>query len=105
MESMMEEEEKAWQYFEKLKSILPIASPHLWRTDFESYIDKFINEKLREEEMVADDPEMDYTHLHGLWHLVAGAFQELELVQQSEHAATCAKIDGALVWQCRGYVN
>ena len=101
----MEEEEKARQYFEELKRILQIASPHSWRTDFESYINRFINEKLREEEMVANDPEMDYTRLHGLWRLVAGAFQELELAQQPEHAATCAKIDGALVWQGRGYVN
>src|SRR5258707_12547400 len=44
-------------------------------------------------------------YLHGLRRLVAGAAQEWELVQQPKDATTCAKIDGALVWQGRGYVS
>ena len=51
------------------------------------------------------DKEEERKSLHGLWRLVAGAIQEWELVQQPNHAALCAKLDGALVWQGRGYVS
>jgi len=44
-------------------------------------------------------------YLHGLRHLVAGAIQEWELVQQPKHAAICAELDSALVWQGRVYVS
>jgi len=95
----------ARQYFEEMKDLLQSVSPRLWREEFKFYVDRFINEKLREEEMAADDPKMDYNRLYGLWRLVAGAFQELELAEQHDHAAAFAKIDGALIWQGRGYVN
>ena len=102
---MAEEEQRAQQYFEELKDLLQRVTPHLWRKEFKFYVDRFINEKLREGKMVSREPEIDYIYLYGLWRLVAGAFQELELAQQPEHAAMCAKIDGAFVWQGRGYVG
>ena len=103
--SIIEEEKNAQQYFQELKDLLRSASPRWWRKEFEFYVNRFINEKLREEEIASEEPEMDHVYLYGLWRLLAGAFQELELAQQPDHAATCAKIDGALVWQGRGYVS
>ena len=100
-ESIIKEEQTA----QELKDLLQSVSPRLWREEFEFYVDRFINKRLREEEMAAKAPEIDYNYLYGLWRLVAGAFQELELVQQHEQAVTCAKIDGALIWQGRGYVS
>ena len=41
-------------------------------------------------------------HLHWLQHLVAGAFQEEELVQQPDRAFTCAKLDRAIIWDGQG---
>ena len=35
---------------------------------------------------------------------MAGAVQEGELVRQPKYAATCAKLDKAIVWDGRGYV-
>ena len=109
---MTEEEEKARQHFEELKSTLPKLSPHWWKKNFKSYIDNFIAEQLEWKDVLnvlpgkdEEGQERDHAYLHGLRHLVAGANQEWELVQQPKHAAMCAEIDGALVWQGRGYVS
>jgi len=102
---MVDEEQSAQQYFEELKDLLQMVTLHLWRNEFKFYVDRFIDKKFREGKMVSKEPEIDYIYLYGLWHLVAGAFQELELAQQPEHAAMCAKIDGTFVWQGRGYVS
>ena len=52
-----------------------------------------------------DEEEEERKSLHGLRRLVAGAIQEWKLVQQPDHAALCAKLDGVLVWQGKGYVS
>ena len=110
--SMIETEENTWQYFEELKDILPRISPRWWKRDFKHHVDKFIEDRLIEKEFVVvvpceneDGEEQDPTDLHRLRRLVAGAVQEWELVQQPKHAAGCAKLDGALIWQGRGYVS
>jgi len=102
-------EERAWEHFEELKCALPELSPHLWKRDFKSYVDKFIAECLGEKDIVTAIPgkdeegeELDCIHLHGIQRLVAGAVQEWKLVQQPKHAATCVELDGTLVWQGRG---
>ena len=109
---MTEREEKARQHFEELKRILPQLSPSCWKKDFKFYVDRFIEERLDSKDLIAEipgedeeDKDLDRIYIHGLRRLVAGAFQELELVQQPEYAATCAKLDGALVWQGRGCVS
>ena len=109
---MVKEEEWAWQHFKELKNILSTLSPHRGRKDFKCYMDKFINEHLYKKEFIVlmpcvskVDEEEEHKSLHGLWRLVAGAIQEWELVQQPNYAALCAKLDGALVWQGRGYVS
>lgn len=110
----MEKEEEARQHFEGLKDTLQKFSlfPRWWKKDFKYYVDKFIGERLMEKELVVavpcedeEEEEQDRIYLHGLRRLVAGAVQEWELVQQPRHAATCAKLDGALVWQGRGCVS
>jgi hypothetical protein len=108
---MTEAEERARQHFERLKTTLPTQSPRWWRKDFKCSIDKFIKRCLVDKETLTSNPseneeeeEFDRMCLHGLRRLVAGAVQEWELVQQPNHAAMCAKLDGALVWQGRGYV-
>jgi len=110
--SMVKKEEKAWQHFEELKAILLKRSPHWWKNQFKSYVDTFIEACINSKELICslpcqDEEEEEYDHinLHGLRRLVAGAAQEWELAQQPEHAAICAKLDGALVWQGRGYVR
>jgi hypothetical protein len=109
---MVEKEEKARQHFEDLKCILSELSPRWWKKDFKYYVDKFIDERLVEKEFVTlipcedeNEEEQDCIYLHTLRRLVAGAIQERELVQQPKHTAMYAKLDGALVWQGRGYVN
>ena len=109
---MTEREEKAWQHFEELKDILPKLLPRWWKKDFKSYVDKFITEYLNDKEFVTSMPyedeeeeEFDRIYLHHLRHLVAGAMQEWELVQQPKHATTYAKLNGALVWQGRGCIS
>jgi hypothetical protein len=109
---MVEEEEEARQYFEELNDILPTLSPRWWKKDFKYYVDKFIKERLNEKDLVTampcrdeEEAEQDRIYIHAIRRLVAGAVQELELVQQPKHATMCAKLDGALVWQGRGYVN
>jgi len=109
--SMIIKEEQAQKHFEELKDALPVLSPHWWRKDFKAYVDKFIRERLEEKEFITvilckgEEEEIDAIYLHGIQCLVAGAVQEWELVQQPKHAVTCAKLDGALVWQGRGYVS
>jgi hypothetical protein len=105
-------EEKARQYFEELKCTLPKLSPRWWKKDFKSYVDEFIAERLLEKDIITTIPfedeeeeELDRICLHRIRRLVAGAVQEWELIQQPMYAATCAKLDGALVWQGRGYVS
>jgi hypothetical protein len=109
---MIEKEEKARQHFEELKDILPIFSPGWWEKNFKHHVDEFIRDRLIEKELITaipcedeEEEENDRIMLHGLRRLVAGAIQEWELVQQPKHAATCAKLDRALVWQGRGYVS
>lgn len=109
---MIEKEESARQHFQELKDTFPKLSPRWWKKDFKSYVDKFIGERLFEKGIVAaipcedeEEEENDRIHLHGLRRLVAGAVQEWELVQQPKYAAACAELDGALVWQGRGYVG
>jgi hypothetical protein len=91
-----------------LKDLLPGISSD-WKKNFKSHVDKFIARCLEEKDEVASIPcksekeeEWNRMYLHMLRRLVAGALQEWELVQQPMHAAACAKLDGALVWQGRG---
>lgn len=109
---MIEKEENARQHFEELKDILQMFSPGWWEKNFKHHVDEFIADRLIEKELVTavpcknkEEEENDRIHLHGLRRLVAGAVQEWELVQQPKHAATCAKLDHALVWQGRGCVS
>jgi hypothetical protein len=107
---MIEKEEEAREHFEDLKYILPELSPRWWKKEFKNYVDTYIKELLDKKEFVAaipckDEDEDEQDRVHGLRRLVAGAVQEWELVQQPKHAATCAKLDSALIWQGRGYVS
>ena len=110
-EGMAEREEDARQHFEELKDILSRLSPRSWKKDFKLHVDKFIADRLNERDVVIaipgvnEEEELDRIVLYGLWRLVAGATQEWELAQQPKHAASCAKLEGALVWLGRGYVD
>jgi hypothetical protein len=91
-----------------LKDRLPEISSD-WKKDFKSHVNKFIAQCHKEKDEVTSTPcknekdeEWNHIYLHMLRRLVAGAFQEWELVQQPVHATACAKLDGALVWQGRG---
>jgi hypothetical protein len=106
---MIDGEEKARRHFEKLKRVLPKLSSR-WEREFKHYIDEFIEDCLTEKLfLIIPEDNEGHEHvrnrLHELRRLVAGALQEWELAQQPKHAAACAKIDGALVWQGRGYVS
>jgi hypothetical protein len=109
---MVEKEENARQHFEELKDVLQMFSPGWWETNFKHHVDKFIEDRLIEKELVAaipcrdeEEEESNRIALHGLRRLVAGAVQEWELVQQPKYAAMCVELDRALVWQGRGYVS
>lgn len=109
---MIEQEEYTQRKFEKLKRTLPSQSPRWWKKEFKEYIDDHIEDCLDRKEFITTFPfideeqeEQDRINLHGIKRLVAGAVQEWELLQQPKHAAMCAKLDGALVWQGRGYVS
>ena len=109
---MIETKERAWQCFEKLRRTLLAQSSHWWRKDFKDHVDKIIKWCIDQKELITSTPRIDEEdeedarmYLHGLRRLVAGAIQEWELVQQPDHAFICARIDGALVWQGRGYVS
>jgi hypothetical protein len=104
---MMEEEEKAREYFEETKDILQLFCPCGWMDEFQEHIEDFIQQLLSVAAIiiaVSVTAEADNVHLHGLCHLVAGAIQEGELVRQPTYATTCVKLDRALVWDGQGYV-
>lgn len=104
---MIEEEEKARDYFEEVKDTLQMFCPSGWMDQFHKHIEAFIQEWLTEAASIIKVPgsdEEDSIRLHGLRRLVAGAVQEGELVRQPEYAVACAKLDGAIVWHGRGYV-
>jgi hypothetical protein len=114
---MKEVEEKVQKYFQELKDNLffqeleddlPSSSSYGWKIRFKKSVDEFIKLRLMEAtctaEMLLEDDDEERIRLHAIRRLVAGADQEWELVQQPEYAAECAKIDGALVWQGRGFV-
>jgi len=102
---MIEEEERACDYFNELKLTLQMFCLFPWTDLFQMHAEDFIQEKLSEAASIMATPgiEEDPIHLHGLRRLVASAIQEVELVQQPGYAATCAKEDGAIVWDGRGY--
>jgi hypothetical protein len=106
-ESMAKEEGNAQAYFEERKDILQMFDPN-WREAFKMCVNKYIEELVEEAEIVSEmrykDEKRKRRHLHIFRRLIAGADQELELAQQPEYATKCAKVDGALIWQGRGYV-
>ncbi|KAN0139579.1 hypothetical protein V8E53_002608 [Lactarius tabidus] len=94
--NMMEEEEKAREYFEETKDILQLFCPSVWMDKFQEHVEDFVQQHLSAAEIITTVllmAEEDYVHLHGLCCLVAGAIQEGELVQLSTYATTCAKLD------------
>ena len=98
---MIEEEAKAQNYFEELKDTLQLFCLCRWIDQFQKHIEDFIQEQLAKAASIMAVPgieEEDSTHLYGLQCLVAGTIQEGELVRQPEYAATCTKLDGAIVW-------
>jgi len=104
---MIEEEEKARDYFEELKDTLQLFCLCGWIDQFQKHVEDFIEEQLAKAASITAVPgtdDEDSTRLHGLRRLVAGAVQEGELIRQPAYAATCAKLDGAIVWHGRGYV-
>jgi hypothetical protein len=100
---MMEEEEKAMEYFEERKDILQLFSPDVWMDEFHKCVEEFIERHLLAAEIITATSVTaeDYSQLHGLRRLISGAIQEAELVRQPAYAATCAKLDKALVWDGR----
>ena len=103
---MMAEEEKARESFEERRDILQLFSPCVWMDEFQKCVEEFIQQHLLAVAVitaVSVTPE-DHVHLHGLHHLIAGAIQEGELVQQLTYVATCAKLEKVLVWDGQGYV-
>jgi hypothetical protein len=111
-ERMAKVEKSAWQYFRGLKDLYLATSPRWWKKYFKSKVDEYIESRLDEWAFMTSDScqteeeeERERIHVHGIRRLVAGAAQEWELVQQPKYAAICAELDGALVWQGRGYVS
>jgi hypothetical protein len=107
---MMKEEKESQKYFQKMKDDIRLLFPRGWKNQFKTQVDNFINERLEEAKSFLEIPckveeEEERTNLHRIRRLVAGAFQEWELVQQPAYAAECAEADDALVWQGRGYVD
>jgi hypothetical protein len=104
---MMQEEEKAREDFEDTKEVLKLFCLSGWVEQFKKHIQDFIQEQVDAAANIIAAPveeEEDVVRLHGLRRLVAGAVQEEELVQQSDYANAQAKLDGAIVWDGRGYV-
>jgi hypothetical protein len=98
---MMEDEEKAREYFEETKDILQLFYPCEWMDEFQEHVEDFIQQHLLAAAIITAAPvtaEECHVHLYGLQCLVAWAIQEGELVQQPTYAAICAKLDRALVW-------
>ena len=105
--NMIKEEEAAREYFEETKGTLQLFCPCGWMDHFQKHVEDFIQVRLLEATSIMAMPgaeEKDSIRLHGLRRLIAGAVQEGELVRQPEYAATCAMLDGAIVWGGRGYV-
>lgn len=103
---MIEEEEKAREYFEETKDILQIFCLCGWIDQFQKHVEDFIQEQLSEAASimaVTGTEEEDSIRLHGVRRLVAGAVQEGELVRQPAYASACAKLDRAIVWDGRRY--
>jgi hypothetical protein len=104
---MKQQEERAREDFEETKDILRLFCLCGWMDQFQKHVEGFIQERLEEAANITAVPgnaEEDSTRLHCLRRLVAGAVQEGELAQQPDYAATCAKLDRAIVWDGRGYV-
>jgi hypothetical protein len=104
---MAEEEEKAKEYFEETRDMLQLFYPCGWMDEFHRRVADFIQERISEAKNIMAIPfkgEEDYACLHGLRRLVAGAYQEGELVRQPNYACTWAKLGKEIVWDGRGYV-
>jgi hypothetical protein len=106
-QDMKQEEERAREYFKEAKDILQLFCLCGWMDQFQKHVEDFIKEQLTEAANIMAVPGKegeDSIRIHGLRRLVAGAVQEEELVRQPDYAATCAKLDRAIVWDGRGYV-
>jgi hypothetical protein len=104
---MIEEEEKAREYFEETKFTSQLFCLCGWMDQFQKHVEDFIQERLSEAASIMalpDTEEEDSIRLHGVRRLIAGAIQEGELAWQPNYASTCAKVDGAIIWDGRGYV-
>jgi hypothetical protein len=102
---MAREEEKAREFFEEVRSTLQLFCPKGWVAHFQKHVKTFIQERLSEAAEILAVPgkrEGDLVHLHRLRRLIAGSFQEGELVQQPDYAFTSARLDGAIIWDGRG---
>ncbi|KAH9172100.1 hypothetical protein EDB89DRAFT_1906383 [Lactarius sanguifluus] len=101
---MIEEEERAGNYFNELKLTLQMFCLFPWIDLFQKHAKDFIQEQLSEVASIIAAPgiEEDSIHLHKLQRLVASAIQEVELIQQPGYAATCAMEDGTIVWHGQG---
>jgi hypothetical protein len=102
---MIDEEEKAQEYFQAVKYHFQMFLPHGWKNELKSCVDSFIGRHLRKARRLMELPCVDkseeeerHIFLHQIRRLVAGAIQGWELAQQPEYATECAKINGALVW-------
>ena len=105
--AMIQAEEQAREYFKETKDILQLFCLCGWIDHFQKCVQDFIQERLAEAANIMAAPgneEEDCVRLHSLRRLVAGAVQEEELVRQPDHAAACAKLDRAIVWDGRRYV-
>jgi hypothetical protein len=102
---MIQMEEQARQYFLETRETLQLFSLSCWIEPFQKHVDDFIQEQLAEAAKImavpGKEPE-DAIRLHGLWHLIAGAIQEEELVQQPDYAFTYTKLDRAIIWDGQG---
>ena len=102
---MIQEEEWAREYFEETRETLQLFCMSGWIKQFQQHVEIFIQARLAEATKIIAAPEKqkeDIVHLHRLRRLIAGAFQEEELVQQPDQAFTYAKLDGAIIWDGRG---
>jgi hypothetical protein len=102
---MLQGEEQAREYFEETRDTLQLFCLCGWIKQFQWHVENFIQARLAEAAKIIAVPEKqeeDIVHLHRLRRLVAGAFQEKELVQQPDHAFIYAKLDGAIIWDGRG---
>ena len=104
---MIQEEERAREYFEETKDILRLFCLVGWMDQFRKHIQDFIQEQLDEAANIMAAPgkeEEDISRLHGLQRLIAGTIQEEELMRQPDYASTYAKLDRAIIWDGRGLV-